>query len=307
MNSVRHHYIPIFYTKRWATQSDGRLCQFSRPYGATVKPMRVSPAGTGYVDRLYELKGFEPTLAQQVEERFFKPVDDGAAQALELLERDGDNAQWTSRLRSAWTRFILSLLLRCPEDLEVFRAAYFRELQSSTPDWASRYDSIRSPDDPTTIEEYMAGQSEAWKSMAWFDAFRPLIDHEGIGRHINNMHWRVFEIPGNSRELMTSDRPVVRTNSLDHRDAHIALAIGPRRLFMAAKETELVDRVNRLSPKVAIEEYNQMVVEGACKFVYATNDVSLRFVQNRMARNPQRRLMQALAERMDTHQLNISN
>jgi len=106
---------------------------------------------------------------------------------------------------------------------------------------------------------------------------------------------------------MTSDRPVVRTNSLDHRDGHIALAIGPRRLFMAAKETELVDRVNRLSPKVAIEEYNQMVVEGACKFVYATNDVSLRFVQNRMARNPQRRLMQALAERMDTHQLNISN
>lgn len=52
----KHHYVPQFYLAQWATAADDRLCEYSRPYDE-VKPKRRHPAETGYIDRLYELKG----------------------------------------------------------------------------------------------------------------------------------------------------------------------------------------------------------------------------------------------------------
>lgn len=72
------------------------------------------PERTGYQERLYEMKGYEPE--QQVEEKFFKVIDAWVFDALDMLEDRGHNASWTSHSRSAWTRFIPSLLLHCPED-----------------------------------------------------------------------------------------------------------------------------------------------------------------------------------------------
>src|SRR4051794_13646690 len=94
----RHHYIPKFYLRRWAGP-DGKICQFSRPHRVVV-PLRCHPAATGYLDRAYELQGFAPLLAQQVETEFFKPVDSWASDALMNLEAHGHHAQWDSHLRS---------------------------------------------------------------------------------------------------------------------------------------------------------------------------------------------------------------
>jgi hypothetical protein len=66
---TKHHYIPAFYLKRWAA-SDGKVTEFTKPY-LTIVSKRVMPESTGFQERLYELKGYEPTLAQQVEETFF--------------------------------------------------------------------------------------------------------------------------------------------------------------------------------------------------------------------------------------------
>lgn len=43
--SIRHHYIPVFYLKRWGG-SDRRICQFSQPY-KRIHKKRVYPAQTG--------------------------------------------------------------------------------------------------------------------------------------------------------------------------------------------------------------------------------------------------------------------
>lgn len=79
---TKHHCFPVFYLKRWAN-SDGKLCEFSRPFGKIVKPRRVRLSGTGWVNQLYAIKGMRPVLAHQVEEFFFKPIDSAAAESLE--------------------------------------------------------------------------------------------------------------------------------------------------------------------------------------------------------------------------------
>lgn len=55
---IKHHYIPVFYSKRWTGQ-DGRLCEYSRPY-KVVKPRRTFPDGTGYARGLYTLPDAPP-------------------------------------------------------------------------------------------------------------------------------------------------------------------------------------------------------------------------------------------------------
>src|SRR6185369_17409233 len=96
--SYRHHFLPVFYTKRWA-KSDGRVCEFSRPFKRIVKPKRFHPAATGYLDGLYEIKGLRTELADQFERLFLKPVDSMAADVLYLLEREGADREWTSQHR----------------------------------------------------------------------------------------------------------------------------------------------------------------------------------------------------------------
>src|SRR6266702_584623 len=111
---VKHHHLPVFYLKRW-TGEDGQLCQFSRPHQEIVSHRRY-PAQTGYVERLYELPGLPPAEAQRIEQGFMQRVDSLAAQALAMLENDESRITPNSKLRSAWSRFIMSLLMRTPED-----------------------------------------------------------------------------------------------------------------------------------------------------------------------------------------------
>ena len=69
---TKHHYIPAFYLRRWVGP-DGKVTEFTKPYRDIVVKSIV-PERTGYQERLYELMGCEPNLAQQVEEKFFKPI-----------------------------------------------------------------------------------------------------------------------------------------------------------------------------------------------------------------------------------------
>ena len=107
----KHHYIPVFYLKQWAGP-DQRVCEYSRPY-KIVKPKRVHPDGTGYVRGLYTVPGAEPNVAEFIEREFLKPTDSVASDVLRLL-LTGQQIDWTTITRSAWSRFIISLMLRNP-------------------------------------------------------------------------------------------------------------------------------------------------------------------------------------------------
>jgi hypothetical protein len=82
----KHHYLPVFYLKQWAG-TDGRLCEFSRPY-KSVEPRRTHPDGTGYVRGLYKIEGLPPQTMNVIETKFLKPADGLASDALKALAAD---------------------------------------------------------------------------------------------------------------------------------------------------------------------------------------------------------------------------
>ena len=254
------------------------------------------PERTGYQERLYELKGYEAGLAQQVEEKFFRPIDTWASDALAMLERNGHNARWSSDSRSAWTRFILSLLLRCPEDIALFRERWHADFGRTDDAAETRYRAARVDGDPETFAEFLEGQPPSVKERHQFEVLFSLIDHAKIGSEINDMHWRVLQTPAEAPTLLTSDRPILRTSNIQGPQGHIALPIGPRRLFISSPSADFLKQVLKADQIGLAKEVNRQIVEGATRFVYGIDDKQFRFVQNRFGKAPKPRPMESLIE-----------
>lgn len=279
--------------KRWAGV-DRQICEYSRPYKNIVHPRRCHPNATGFVKKLYEIHGLPRSLAQQVETAFFQPVDTWASDALQKLESGCSESEWTDHERSAWTRFILSLLLRCPEDVELLREAWPSRFHSTSLEQEQEYADAKTARDPPTFAEWLRRRPKAEQETQMFRVFRELVDHDRIGEKINNMIWRVVEFYGDIPSLLTSDHPVIRTESLAHRDGHLALPIGPRKLFVAAHESGFLATLESSDRVLLAKRCNKYVVEAAVRFVYGIDDRQLRFVQNRIGIKPQRRLIETL-------------
>jgi hypothetical protein len=291
----KHHYIPAFYLRRWESGPSMELTELAKPFGPIIKIKQVKAKSTGFDDGLYSLEGYERELAQQVEEHFFKPLDDEASQVLSMLEQFGHRASWNSENRSSWTRFMLSLLLRCPEDIEALRSWWRNEVFANPGPLAeARYDSARSSEHPEQFSEYLKSQPTTMKERHLFQTIYNLINNASVGTKINKMKWRVLESPAAAPTFLTSDRPVIRTTSLCGKMAHIALPLTPRLLFIATPDLNFITSVLKADQIKLVKSVNCQIVEGAQRFVYGCDDSQLRFVQNRFGMKPQARLTEEI-------------
>ena len=65
---VKHHFLPVFYLKNWCLH-DGKLVEYKVPYKNIVKPRRIHPQGTGYIDKLYAIEGLPGTISHEIEKK----------------------------------------------------------------------------------------------------------------------------------------------------------------------------------------------------------------------------------------------
>lgn len=292
----RHHYIPEFYLKRWG-QVDGRICQSARYYGK-VRQRFLHPAATGYVDKLYSLKGFPKEHAEIIETNFFSPIDSLAADALSLMEEQGNTAPWNTKLRSAWSRFLFSLLMRCPEDVTIFRDTWEKHLLKDRDDeWETKYKETRKDTDPETFLEYLKNRSAATNELSAMQAYIEMINNVNIGQKLNDMHWYVLETNNAVYSLLTSDRPVIMTNGWLIPGGHIAMPLGPKRLFIAAPDIKTIKNIISLPVNEIVKESNRQVTDYAKRYVYSCDRTQLPFIEKRISSKSRQRLIETTALR----------
>lgn len=279
-----HHFIPKFYLKRWAVGRASKLCEFSTPFGSKIKPRFTSPRGAAFEIDLYALRGFPDDLRHQVETRFFQPIDDYAADILAMLEDRERTWQWTQESRSAWTRFLLGLILRHPDEIDNLRKRW--DIMFSAPNdyYEAKYAKSRDADDPPTFADWLAVVPEVERERFLFEAYMETLDSEKIGTMINHMVWNVAFTNNARFEFLTSDRPIIKTFLNDER-AHIVLPIGPRALFVVAKNEKVVSDIQRYPSDNLVKEVNMRVVAQAKKYVYGTDDTQRSFVQKYFGTN----------------------
>jgi hypothetical protein len=271
----KHHYLPVFYLKQWAGPN-GQLCEYRRPY-REVKPRRVHPDGTGYVRGLYAIEGLPPETANVIETQFLKPADGLAAEAMRALTNDQPFAK-PAEMRTSWSRFVLSLLLRYPESIEEMK----RRLRENV---ERMYAATKKETDPPTFKEYEALHGTDDMLRLHGRMLLDLMQDSKMGRMIFGMHWGVVTFAQQSHTFLTSDRPVI-TNIFSVGGNHMCLPIGPYKMFFACEDQQSQEALKQIDSKNIIRRMNDTIVKKAYKCVYGLNDSQLRFVENRLGRTP---------------------
>lgn len=282
-----HHYIPRFYTKKWATN---RLLTIYQLTEAGVYAREGAPKSTGYLSKLYSMENVPPEDAADIEKEFFAPADNLAERAMHALLKG--NTLHDERYRVAWTQYVMGLLIRCPEDLKLIRENWMNYLIQVPPHWELAYNETRRHDDPLTLAEKIKQVTPAAKEKSMFRAYLSLFNHANVINFVKNMRWFVKDVSTANWTLLTSDRPVSRTNGLDVPYGHLALAISPTKLFCAARDQETARWLRQAPPNVIVRNYNHQVTAGAVRFVYSINRDQTSFVNRWIGTDPQRRLVE---------------
>jgi hypothetical protein len=255
----KHHYIPVFYLKEWATRPDGRLVEFSMPYKGIVKPQHKHPDATGYVRGLYRMPGVAEEFAEIIEQTFFKKVDDQAAYA---HQRQLQRGKMTLRMREAWTLFILSILMRSPkavaDTFEKFTEDLPEQWEEAKKQWAIDFPNELPLGDYnlTVARQYALVQ------------LRRFIANDAIGLLIHSMIWTCLDLRKERYRLLTSDRPVIMTNGLGYVDSHLAMPLSPTMLFVAANTQQTLNSIKAMSVRNIVSNCNKQVVRRAVKYVW---------------------------------------
>jgi hypothetical protein len=246
----------------------------------------VAPRATGFVDSQKELAGLPLELAQRLETHFYRPVDTKASLVLDALE--AGRSDFDSYERSAWSRFIMSLLFRNPDNVRAARARLAEDMLDIDSEAERRYRRERRSHDPPTFREYMKlPESREAVDRAAMKIMADSADSKRIGEHVINMQWGTMVMPWAVPALMTSDRPVFIVNGLRHPECEILMPIGPKRIFYAVNDAELVKKALLLHPRDLVAHMNEVVVRRAVKYVYAMNHNPLAYVQANMSKSPE--------------------
>jgi len=276
---MKHHFSPQFYLSGWTT--NGQLCCMRKIYGKIIVDPKT-PAGTGYVHDGYKTAHVPEADSHRIETAFMSPLDNDAARELQRMLA-GDPRIRTSEERSAWTRFVISLLFRHPAAVDSLKA-HFGQMHSVA------VESVQAENPGTVI-----ALDPAYTSIAASNMLTDIIDNTRVGPTIFDMKWVVVDVSKAKLPLVTSDRPVVMPLGLADRDCHIALPISPTKLFIAAH----TDRFKQLKPgqeTVVVKAINKAVVAQASEFVWAVDDSQFAFVEKHMGSAGERPLMDAQAQ-----------
>ncbi len=279
---MKNHFIPRFYLKRWAV--DGRVVEFARRRAGSeiVTPLLRAPSGTGYKEGLYAFDGVPANKREILEERFFQVIDSQAADALRVLE--SGTSRWTTETRRGWARFLMSLLVRHPDDIAALKRTYPLKFIKASRAEQLDYELARTPSDPPTAEEFFQGLDSSFLENMSLHVLPKMMSHGHTLEGLIDMHWFVVS-PPNHGCFYTCDRPIVACG-LEKSWGHWIIPIGPRRLFIAANNLDIGLRISNYANGQGWKEINRHILKQSSIYGYAPDASPLPLFQKHLSKEP---------------------
>ncbi|MBS1079117.1 DUF4238 domain-containing protein [Gluconobacter kondonii] len=278
--TAKNHYIPIFYTKRWA-DTDGKIIEFFRPrLQFKIVNKKKYPSATGYKENIYTLKNLSPDTTTWIEDFLFKILDNKASLSLDYISQNlrAD----TSDLRCSFGRLLWSLLRRNPEQIIKLRLLWDEAHLGVMDSIEDEYQKLRSPQNPETFEEF----KEEYELNSADSGFAYLMylamSGDEVISHLINCKWKFIRFSGGF-SLLTSDRPVLFHSGALYSDFHVIFAISPDIIFVATNtESEMIRITSNY--RILIKYYNDVVSKQAKNYVYGCDISHLNFVEKRLGK-----------------------
>jgi hypothetical protein len=273
---IKHHYIPVFYLKSWASD-DSKLCEFSRPYKKVIDKRRY-PAETGFKNYLYSVPGLPEEEAQYIETHFMQMVDTRACDAYrKFLEQNQDDL--VLQEADSWSRFLYAIIFRNPENIASMEKRYKDFAPIVVEEWRERYPRLRKPTDPDTFDEFKTNFLASPYNTSGMHVIPRMLNSDRVISRIRSLtFWTVqlgeFDFP----KFLTSDRPIIMNSGLEKPAAHIIMPLSPRVLFISARGTWLYDNINNTPRHKLAKAINFFVTRQSHNYVYGESASQLPFV-----------------------------
>lgn len=285
MPRQRHHFIPRFYLQRWASTPDGKLFRYVRAYDRKVVVAARSPKNAGFGWDLYRIPGVSAAIQNRIEEVFMQQVDATAAELIKQLATDARSVAMNGPQRAILARFLLSLIMRNPEEIAKLKAKIRAGWNDHLPGQEEVYrNEIWRPGYPPTLSEYEALVAPHAAEQAALNIATNLMQHVNVRRFISQMNWAVLDVAMTGKSLMTSDRPVVMTNGFGRPDGHIVLPISPSKVLAASTIPQTIDWISQMPRAVLVRDLNRKVIGQAVREVFAIDPNQIERVQKYMSK-----------------------
>jgi Protein of unknown function (DUF4238) len=146
------------------------------------------------------------------------------------------------------------------------------------------YPNIRGPGDPDNFDDFKVAFIKNPIEVPAIRVLPELVRSKRVVRMLASLKWQTRAVNIAKYPLLTSDRPVIMSNGLIKRDAHIVLPISPRRLFIATKDEDTFQLFREMNPNELAEAVNNQIAQQAHRFIFGRDDNQLRFVTNRLGK-----------------------
>jgi hypothetical protein len=261
----KHHHVPQFLLDGWR-RADGRVAVYSRKANRLVIDWRT-PEHTAFEPHLYSISALPEDREWVEREVMSKHVDGPAAPVLQRLLA-GDLEKFDSDDRTAMARFMLAQWYRSPEMIAKIRQggrdAMLRALEANP----EEYHALRGSSAHESLVEWAEAHMPGYDEIATMGSVLPKLINDGrAGQIIINMNWEVLHLLNSKFDLLTSDRPVTRFESLLSRNCMIVMPLDPRHLFVASNWDR---NFQRYSPTELARRANVTTVTESVSRVYGT-------------------------------------
>jgi hypothetical protein len=230
---MKNHHVPQFLLAGWCGK-DGRLVVYTRRRERIAFDWHT-PEHTGFEIDLYAVSALPEKDRHWVEREIMTKNVDGPASAVLKQLLAGELRKLDSDGRSAWARFMMAQWLRTPEMIAKLRrdgrTVMVQHLEANPEEYREAF-----ADSPhaTPVEWVDANVPDLDEIVSMTQVLPALLNHADAGQSIVSMNWEVLDLSASKIDLLTSDCPVLRFESIDSRNCLIAVPLDPRRLFVAS-------------------------------------------------------------------------
>lgn len=237
-HSQRHHFVPRWYLEAWREPGTPGFWLYYRDPRGHIRLKKRPAAAIGYVDNLYSIKpdglNFRKTISQEIEERFFAPIDAAACDVHRKIAANGVTAL-SHEDREVWALFVNSLIERSPRRLAEIEAQAagipdetIAEFKRKWPESALRPEMAAML---ARIDKKAVVENGVRSAMT-----RYIFDSEFL-KYVAAMEWLTIDLPSGQDHFLTGDSPVVINGGGQQSPIYlISMALSPGRLLVMHKK-----------------------------------------------------------------------
>lgn len=275
-----HHFVPQFLLQHWHTLPDEKLSSFRWAHGA-LSHKRYKAKSVAKMEGLYALKSNK--RKNLIEQDFFAPaVDSPAAVAHATLLQSGVKAL-NDQQKVDWSRFLVSLMLRGPEQVEAIRQRGRAVLTASLSEAPHEFREIKGDNPAETLLEWVEANAPTVFDDLGIATLPNLVESEVLNNTLLHSTWSTRLLDDATYDLLVSDNPLRYVGSMG-KAFLIVLPISPRRVFFAFNQRETWNMISRETDSEIVKRANRETVSQARDYVYATNGTQAPFIERYLPR-----------------------